>query len=99
MYQPKADASVAAAWGFVGSIEADPVEIYPDNLASFELFNAMSTQWRISAMGSVTGLDYSALPAVMHMQSIKHREQSDRFKDLQVMEQAALETMRDKRNE
>ena len=76
--------------------EATPVTgIWPDNLASVNVFIAMSTQWR-TGMSGATGLDYGALPAVLRMTSVPRAEWPEVFESIRVLEDAALEVMRRK---
>lgn len=70
-----------------------PVDIWPENIAAVNTFVAMSTQWR-SGMGGATGLDYNALPAVMRLIGIDEDQQQKTFDGVRVMEDAALEHMR-----
>lgn len=77
-------------------IEQD-LEVWAVNRESFELFHAMTTQWR-SGMNGATGFDYSAVPAVMDLLGIKGRKRRRRaFDDLRLMEREALATMREAR--
>ena len=79
--------------------EATPeTEIWPDNARAVEVFVAMSTQWRIGAVGAV-GLDYNVFPLVMRMLGIPASERPDLFESLRVMEETALTTMRNRRNQ
>lgn len=66
------------------------VEIGPDIWPSFEVFRAMSTQWRTGVNG-VTGLDYNCLPHVMDWLRIE--DKATVFSDICVMESAALATI------
>lgn len=70
-----------------------PVEIWPDNAQAFNAFVAMSTQWRI-ASGGPTGLDYSALSEVWRRTKVHPSDRDDVFDAIRVMEDAALEVMR-----
>ncbi len=70
-----------------------PVELWPDCALPVNVFIAMSTQWR-TGMAGATGLDYSALPAVMQLVGIPKAQQASVFDDLRVLEDAALEQMR-----
>lgn len=63
------------------------IEIWQDNLDSFRLFKAMSTQWRTSMSGLI-GLDYNCLPWVMKVNNILESETI--FHDIQLMESQAL---------
>jgi hypothetical protein len=55
-----------------------------------ELFMRVSTQWRTS-VGGITGLDYSAVIAVINMYA--YPEPRSVLEDLQVMEVAAMVEM------
>jgi hypothetical protein len=54
----------------------------------------MATQWRTS-FGGYIGLDYAALPAVLDLVGIPRRERAAVFADLRIMEDAALEVIRE----
>jgi hypothetical protein len=54
----------------------------------------MATQWRPS-FGGVIGLDYAALPAVLDLLEVPKKKRAAVFDDLRVMEDAALETIRE----
>lgn len=43
------------------------------------------------------GLDYAAIPAVLDMQGVETSERADLFRDLRVMEAAALDEIRKQR--
>jgi hypothetical protein len=60
------------------------------------VFVALSTQWRMAPMGGVVGLDYSAIAPVLELSGIPREQWTDVFADLRVMEQAALQSMRDR---
>lgn len=69
-----------------------PVEIFPDNLATVNVFIAMSTQWRYG-FGGPTGLDYSGLAFVMDMVGVIPIDRPEVFDGVRTMEDAALEHM------
>ncbi len=71
------------------------VEIWPDNVHAVNAFIAMSTQWRCGMAGA-TGLDYNALPTVMRLSGVPRAEWPHVFESIRVLEDAALETMRQK---
>lgn len=71
-----------------------PVEVWPDNLSAVNAFVSMATQWRTGFAGA-TGLDYSALPAVFDFIGIQRPERAAVFADIRIMEDAALEVMRE----
>lgn len=68
------------------------VDIWPENYPSYEVFSAMSTQWRVS-MNGYTGLDYCALNEVWRRLKVKPSDRDDIFHDLRYMESVALEEM------
>lgn len=70
--------------------------MFPDNLAAVTTFLAMSTQWRVGAAGA-TGLDYTALPAVLRMRDVPRDEWPDLFEQLQIIETEALTIMIERR--
>lgn len=77
---------------FAESFIEDDCDIWPENWPAFELFNAMSTQWRIGMSGA-TGMDYSALPVLFDTLGIADRAAA--FSGMQIMEREALRIMRE----
>lgn len=65
--------------------EADLEEIFFDEQTaqSWQLFQAMQTQWRIG-MNGPTGLDYNTLPMFFELYKIDNREAA--LLDLQILE-------------
>ncbi len=83
-----------AAFGLLPSdLAAEEVEVWPENWPSALAFNSMLTQWRMGFSGPI-GLDYTALPVVLRLQRIPHKQWSQIFEDVQIMEHEALESMR-----
>ncbi|MFJ2989952.1 DUF1799 domain-containing protein [Collimonas sp. NPDC087041] len=76
-------------------LSGDFIEIWPDNLQAFEVFRAISTQWRVGPGGAV-GLDYNLLPFVFRLQGIQEERQSDLFEDIRVLENEALVVMQER---
>lgn len=72
-----------------------PAEIWPDMLASVNVFIAMGTQWRVGMAGA-TGLDYGVLPAVMDVVGVAEEDRKQVFNDLRAMEDEALKVMHKK---
>lgn len=78
-----------AAFGLQASPAAEQaLEIWPENLATVEVFLACSTQWLVDFSGNRTGIRYEALQAVMAMMAT--RDIADVFSGIQTMERAAL---------
>jgi hypothetical protein len=74
--------------------EENLVEVWPDNVQAINAFVAMATQWRVGPGGPI-GLDYSALPHVLRLTKTPRADWPDIFDSLRVLEDAALETMRE----
>jgi hypothetical protein len=69
------------------------VEVWPENVPVFELFQGVMTQWRHGFAGP-TGLDYGAVLALMEIRQVPHDQRARLMTDLQVMELAALSAIR-----
>lgn len=75
--------------------EIDPeavIEVWPENVQAYMVFDALSTQWRVG-MNGATGLDYNVLPEIWRRTKTPVADRDDVFRCLQVMENAALEMM------
>ena len=72
-----------------------PVEVWSCNWESFQIFCAMSSQWRMGPVAPV-GLDYSVLPLVAEQIGIPLSRQ--RFDDLQVMERETLRALAERKS-
>lgn len=68
------------------------MEVWPDCWPAFELFSQCRTQWRV-AMAGYTGLDYTAVLALMDLHDIPRADRRALLDDIQHMEAAALEQM------
>jgi len=74
-----------------------PVELWPDNAQSVNVFMAMSTQWRMGPIGP-SGLDYNVLPEVWRRLKVAPVDRDQVFQDLMAMEDEALRVMREKKD-
>lgn len=93
MYSSSADKHQAGLFGLtLEEIPEEIIEVWDINWNTFNLFNALTTQWRVG-MGGATGLDYSVIPSVGKMLGLKQKQINELFPDLQVMENEALITM------
>lgn len=74
--------------------EDEEFEVWPENWPVFNLFFDVQTQWRV-AMGGPIGLDYPAVFATMDRlyRDTGEAERDDLFRDLRVIERAALDEM------
>lgn len=75
---------------------AAPVVAWPENAAAFRVFRSMETQWRTGFHGA-TGLDYTALPAVMRFSGIVASEEQTVFEGVRAMELEALSIFAERR--
>lgn len=66
------------------------VEIWPENVPAWCLFDALQTQWRAGS-GGVIGLDYSVLAEELRIRAIPPEEHEQLRADVRVMEAAALQ--------
>ncbi len=72
----------------------EAVELWPENVASVDLFLAVETQWHRAGMdGSHTGLDYAGVAAAMQLRGDPPRL----FDDIQIMEREFLAIMSQQR--
>jgi hypothetical protein len=75
--------------------------VWPENETALSLWLDMETQWRGQPMGLAgarpQGLDYTALFELMHTLGFKRKKREKLFRQLQVMERAALTALREQR--
>ena len=88
--------AIATALAAIGlQMESTPAaeeefHLWPENVATFNLWLAVQTQWRVGMNGR-TGLDYSAVDVCMRLHQVRKKEQREMFVGLQAMEQATLD--------
>jgi len=93
MYEKDISEQQAGQWGLkLEELPPEEISVWDINWDSFILFNNLSTQWRIG-MGGASGLDYNAIPTVAKLLGFKKKQVQDMFPDIQVMENEALITM------
>lgn len=82
-----APAEAMALW-----LEARPQvpKVFTGNGPIVKLFMALQTQWQVTAMVGVIGLNYAAVPATAEMLGIKMRPEL--FHGLRIMEAEWLKT-------
>lgn len=71
---------------------ATSIEIWPEHVQAFNLFQGLGTQWRVG-MGGPTGLDYFVAYHRMDRMGLTQEEYNQLDRDLQIMEAAALEVI------
>lgn len=68
------------------------VEIWPENWPPIQLFNRISTQWRVGAAGPV-GLDYNVVFHELDRAGIAGDDYDDMMAAIRVIESTALEAI------
>lgn len=68
-------------------------EVWPENWPTWELFDRVSTQWRVGMRGAI-GLDYCAIYPVMDRMQLGADDWLQMLDDIHVMEAAALDELR-----
>ena len=61
------------------------VVIWLENIPALQIFQQLTTQWRIAPMGGIIGLDYSAIIPVIKMM-VKKKKRASLFLDIQEIE-------------
>lgn len=92
LYTPDPTEEEASAFGLtLEEASGPPIEVWPDNMASVQVFIDLSTQWRRAGMtGAKCGLDYAALPPIFAIRGVPKKQWSAIFDDVRVMEDAVL---------
>jgi len=68
--------------------------LWPEHVESWNLYQAVSTQW-VHGLNGPVGLNYQSVEGVMRMWHLKPRKQRELLYNLQVMERAALRAWRE----
>lgn len=82
----------AAAMGLLirrAPVVSDALYLWPENVPSWNLFQAMSTQWMVDMAGA-TGLSYPGVEVVMRKFRVKRCDEERIFHEIQCMERATL---------
>ena len=91
--------SAAAAMGLVIRLPrqqtCEELYLWPENVVSWNLFQAVSTQWEVNMAGA-TGLRYPSVEIVMRLAGVKRRDRERVFNEIQCMERATLSAWREK---
>lgn len=83
-------AQEAAAFGLtLEEASGPPVEVYPDNVVSVNVFVSVMTQWR----GNGGGLDYGVLPFVLKVRGVPEDEWLQVLDDVRIMESVVMNKM------
>lgn len=97
MYKPGLSDKDRVVMEAAGLTEADfpdeVVEVWPENVAAYNLFASLRTQWRSAGMAGVLGLDYTPLFHKMDRMNLTAEEYLDLEDDIRAMEYEALTAM------
>ncbi|MFC5551756.1 DUF1799 domain-containing protein [Massilia aerilata] len=89
----------AAAFGLAPVYQEEKVEplyLWPENVRSWNFFQAVSTQWTVGPGGAI-GLSYPGVEVVRDAWGIRRKDWSRLFSELQVMERATLAAWRERK--
>lgn len=75
---------------------ANEFEVWTENWQATRVFSRLHTQWQLTGMGELTGLNYPGMESVMRMLGVPRHRWRSLFVSLQIMEAAALDYMRNK---
>ena len=67
------------------------VWLWPCNVAAWNHWVEVQTQWRSGGMGGATGLDYAGVLAYLHQREPKHKKRSHIFDCIRAAEGAVLD--------
>lgn len=96
MYERLPDEKELAAFGMtIEDVAAEPLDIWPEHVQAFELFNFMGTQWR-TGMSGPTGLDYGVMYRKMDRMKLSEQEYDQLEADVMLMERTALACIHEK---
>lgn len=90
--------TAAAAFGLRvkrAAAVCEELYLWPENLPSWNLFQAVSTQW-MTGMAGPTGLSYPGVEVVMRKTRVKRCDEERMFFEIQCMERATLSAWREK---
>lgn len=76
-------------------VVCEALYLWPENVLSWNLFQAMSTQWMVGMAGA-TGLSYPGVEVVMRKARVKRRDEERVFYEIQCMERATLSGWRER---
>lgn len=77
----------------VGTSKEVNFEIWKENWPALEMFLRMNTQWNISGMGAVLGLNYVALEVMFRVFKVKDRKKL--LEEIQLIERGAMDVIRE----
>lgn len=81
---------------FAGPEQEEIAYLWPDNVAAWDHWGAVQSQWRYGGMGSATGLDYAGVRAYLDEQGLQGEERSDIFAGICAAERATLTAWKQK---
>lgn len=90
---PKAASNAFAA--AIAAVQRDrSFEVWPDCWPAIDLYSRVMTQWR-SSMGGLVGLDYAVVFQLLDRMGLNDTDWQDRLTDIQIIEAAVIDLMRE----
>lgn len=89
----------AAAFGLVPVFDQEPTQpiyLWPENVESWNFFQACSTQWHVGPGGAI-GMNYPGCEVVRDARRIRRKAWPQLFSELQAMERATLDAWRERK--
>lgn len=88
----------------IGILQEDAIDssdclVWEENWNAFQIFSRMKTQWRYSAAGTPTGLDYLLFDKLCARIGVSKSDVGETLDKLQVLENAAIDKMLESANE
>lgn len=80
--------------------EEEPIEVWPEHVRAWHFFcDSCSTQWRSGGMGGPTGMDYTAILAVIQFDEQDKEAAKELFEQVKLIERGALTAMAEARKD
>lgn len=74
--------------------------MWPDHVRAWSFFcESCSTQWRSGGTGGFTGLDYTAILAVIQFEESDKEQVKELFEQIRLIERGALKAMAETRKD
>lgn len=77
--------------------DRNDIEIYATNVAAFQLWERMWTQWRTGGLGGEVGLDYAVAFGIMDRMQVDQHDQLELLDQLRLIESGYLSQVKKKK--
>jgi hypothetical protein len=78
------------------SERAQTFKVLKENWQTIQIFSRLATQWVWGSMGGCVGLNYQSVKYLLKLNEVSKKDRKKVFKDIQLMEFAALEVLNGK---